>query len=381
MRLVTNTGPLRNHRAMLMEYASAADELLVMSPFLARDVGRILREPSLERLARFRLLTALEPRSPFQLKTAIAIEAVRRHFEARPDVAWSVGIVDRLHGKVYLFSRGGVAFAAIVSSANFTASGLEANQEWGIASEDAAFLRQLEDSINRALPRDLDAADISNLYHRARQYLKRARQPPTRINLDLLRSLGPAMPLIGDSTRVWLKPSGWSKDPVRAGDAHYAQPEVELDFSRKKPSGVRNNDLVIVYGVGDRRLMGLFEVTGPPMMSSEKELGEIHWKPRWPWHVPAKNLALAYSKEWSTFNLYVGQLRDEYQSADPHRPLTYVGGYSLGALNRGNDKIRLHPEFARFMLGRLWAAQRTLTTPATMRRGAADHADAQDLSA
>jgi hypothetical protein len=33
------------------------------------------------------------------------------------------------------------------------------------------------------------------------------------------------------------------------------------------------------------------------------------------------------------------------------------------------------------MLGRLWAAQRTLTTPATMRRGAADHADAQDLSA
>jgi hypothetical protein len=317
MRLVTNAELPRNHRAVLLEYASTADELLVMSPFLARDIGRVLREPSLQRLARFRLLTALEPRSPFQLKTAIALEAVRKHFEGRPAVAWSVGIVDRLHGKVYLFSRGGVAFAAIVTSANFTARGLQANQEWGIASDDTAFLRQLEDSIIRTAPRNLDAAEISELYRRTRQYLKRARQHPTRINLDLLRSLGPAMPLIGDSTRVWLKPSGWSEDPVRAGDAHYAEPEVELDFSRKKPSGVRNNDLVIVYGVGDRRLMGLFEVTGPPTMSSDKELGEIHWKPRWPWHVPAKNLALAYSKAWSTFNLHLGQLRDEYTPPIP----------------------------------------------------------------
>jgi hypothetical protein len=364
MKLVVNAEASRNHRAMLMEYASAADELLILSPFLAPDVGRVLREPSLTRIDRFRLLTALEPNSPFQLKTAAALESVRMHFERTPGVAWSVGIVERLHGKVYLFSREGVAFAAIVSSANFTARGLESNQEWGIASEDPRFLRELQESIEAVVPRELDAADITLLYRRTQVYLKRARQPATRIQLDLLRSLGPPVPAVGGSTRVWLKPSGWSKDPVRAGDYHYGEPEVELDFSRKRPSGVRPTDLVIVYGVGDRRVMGVFEVTGPPVMASDDELEDIEWKTRWPWHIPARNLALAYSKAWSVFDLRVGALRDEYQTADRRRPLTYVGGSSLGGLNRGNDKIRLDPDFARFILKKLWTAQRSLTRAA-----------------
>lgn len=74
----------------------------------------------------------------------------------------------------------------------------------------------------------------------------------------------------------------------------------------------------------------------------------------------------------------MGQLRDEYQSADPHRPLTYVGGDSRGALNRGDNTLRLHPDFARFMLGRLWAAQPAVTTPEM--RGAGNSAGARSNS-
>lgn len=54
MKLVVNAEAPRNHRAVLMEYASGADELLILSPFLAPDVGRVLREPSLARITRFR---------------------------------------------------------------------------------------------------------------------------------------------------------------------------------------------------------------------------------------------------------------------------------------------------------------------------------------
>lgn len=345
-----------------MEYGSKADEVTVLSPFLAPDAGAILGDPALRHLRRFRLFTALEPRSPFQINTAFALESVRRHFEKRCGVHWSVGIIDRLHGKVYLFSREGEAFAAIISSANFTASGLESNQEWGVACENAQLLGELQDSIRVAAARELDATDISSLYRRARQYLKRARRPATRIQLDLLGSLGPAMPVISATTRVWLKPSGWSRDPVRPGDNHYAQPQVELDFSRKRPSGVRIGDLVIVYGVGDRRLMGLFEVTGPPVMASDEEKAAIQWKPRWPWHIPARNVALAYSKAWSTFDLHVGTLRDEYRMTRPNSAVTYAGNPGLGTLNRGNDKVRLHPDFARFLVDRLWAAHRSLMT-------------------
>lgn len=362
MKLILNSSSQRNHRELLMEYGSKADEVTVLSPFLAPDAGAILGDPALRHLRRFRLFTALEPRSPFQINTAFALESVRRHFEKRCGVHWSVGIIDRLHGKVYLFSREGEAFAAIISSANFTASGLESNQEWGVACENAQLLGELQDSIRVAAARELDATDISSLYRRARQYLKRARRPATRIQLDLLGSLGPAMPVISATTRVWLKPSGWSRDPVRPGDNHYAQPQVELDFSRKRPSGVRIGDLVIVYGVGDRRLMGLFEVTGPPVMASDEEKAAIQWKPRWPWHIPARNVALAYSKAWSTFDLHVGTLRDEYRMTRPNSAVTYAGNPGLGTLNRGNDKVRLHPDFARFLVDRLWAAHRSLMT-------------------
>ncbi len=362
MKLILNSSSQRNHRELLMEYGSRADDLVVLSPFLAPDAGAILGDSALRHLSCFRLLTALEPRSPFQINTAFALESVRRHFEKRRGVRWSVGIIERLHGKVYLFSRAGEAFAAIVSSANFTANGLESNQEWGIACEDARFLGELKDSIRAAAARELDAVDISSLYHRARKFLKRARRPATRIQLDLLGSLGPVMPMISDTTRVWLKPSGWSKDPVRPGDNHLAQPEVELDFSRKRPSGVQIGDLVIVYGVGDRRLMGLFEVTGPPVMASDEEKAAIQWKPRWPWHIPARNLALAYSQAWSSFNLHVGILRDEYRMAYPNSAVTYAGNPGLGTLNRGNDKVRLHPDFARFLLGHIWTAQRSQLT-------------------
>ena len=74
MKLILNSSSQRNHRELLMEYGSKADEVTVLSPFLAPDAGAILGDPALRHLRRFRLFTALEPRSPFQINVVRGAE-------------------------------------------------------------------------------------------------------------------------------------------------------------------------------------------------------------------------------------------------------------------------------------------------------------------
>lgn len=110
-----------------------------------------------------------------------------------------------------------------------------------------------------------------------------------------------------------------------------------LHFSKRKPTSVREGDILICYGVGTAKLLGYFEVIEDPYYLEGTSS-------RWPWEVKAKNLCPEYSERWNMFNNTISTIQTSYDSS---LPITKNNrGRTLGALNFGVDKIQLTEEFA-----------------------------------
>lgn len=68
---------------------------------------------------------------------------------------------------------------------------------------------------------------------------------------------------------------------------------------------------------------------------------------RWPWRVMVENLNPKYSFNWWSYDNTLSSVTASYGGG---KPLTYVGGNSLGALSFGADKIRLKDSFAHHII-------------------------------
>lgn len=354
MDLITNFDEPENHFALLRTLGAGADELIFVSPYLSPNLHRLLAKLSISNVRRFRLITKLEPRSSSQLQTVEALKSLCLFFDdVRPDVEWIVSLAEPcLHGKIYIFLKESSPFAALISSANFTESGLRSNYEWGIAVRDREILSRIESSVSRLVVVHLGKEDIEALAEKKREYVTSRPGSEEMIDLDLSQLIDRPRVLSFPGGTTWIKPDGTPDEPVRVGD-QYAEPERDLHFSKIRPAGVAVGHRVVVYGVGAHRLLSVYEVTGPPAQVTPEEIRIDPWKERWPWYVPARNLTSHFGSNWWHHNLYLRALVDEYLAAEPLGKVTAAGGRTVGALNRGSDKIRLDPFFAHFILERI----------------------------
>lgn len=143
----------------------------------------------------------------------------------------------------------------------------------------------------------------------------------------------------------WLKPIGTSEDPIQEGRA-FAERIEHLHFSRRRPSSVKVGDILIAHGVGAKRILSVYEVT------SSIQKVKRNKNPRFPWYVLGRNLTCDFGRKWDQYNVYTSSIRDESLKNNPNELITQRG-ISLGSLNFGNDKLRLNPDFARFILLRV----------------------------
>jgi hypothetical protein len=142
----------------------------------------------------------------------------------------------------------------------------------------------------------------------------------------------------------WLKPVGVTGDPI-AEDRVFDKIKERLHFSRQKPKSVKIDDILIVYGVGAKRILSVYRVISQPKFREGNK--------RWPWYVFGQNLTPRFGKRWAKYNIYAQALREEYLKKKPKGVITRVGGTTLGGLNFGNDKIGLDPEFAKYVIRRV----------------------------
>ena len=259
-----------------------------------------------------------------------------------------ISINNRLHGKVYVFRQSDAPIAALITSANFTDSGLLKNDEWGVLIDDPVSIVDVETSIkNIAGYNELTVDDAKEMLKMIEIYRAKHGEPPDTdgIELDLNSVL---------ERTIWLKPVGDRDNHIVEGKDFSARTS-NLHFANR-PTGVSVGDKMIEYGVGIGMVLTYYTVTSEFERIPDEEMDE-EWKERWPWFVEGRNEASHFGGQWWTQGLHINRLVEEYLAEwEDDATITLACGKTLGAFQYGADKIRLSPDFGKFVIRRIESA-------------------------
>lgn len=318
------------------------------------DFVSFLEEVSAFHSGKLHLITTLQPKSFDQIRKISSLVSLIEFPGIKENkIQCKISLNNRLHGKIYIFKNDNEYLSAIISSANFTEAGLSKNHEWGIEITDEDKIIELENSILDSIEYEsLSSEDIYTMQEKANDFLMEQPQKEERkialILTDYISSSDWKKPM-DDNIDYWLKPIGSTDEPVEEGKL-FMEEDTTLNFSRRRPNSVKPNDILIAYGVGSSKIIGIYNVTSFPLYVSPEQIKETEWFGRWPWYVTCQNRTPNFGGRWWTHNLHINGLKDKYLKKHPDKPITAVGGRTLGALNYGHDKLRLSPDFARFII-------------------------------
>ncbi|MDX8571477.1 NgoFVII family restriction endonuclease [Elizabethkingia sp. HX QKY] len=356
-KIINNLSGTNNHSIRLKELFEDSDTITITSPFLMTDFTDFFGEIDFSQHKKIHLITTLSPKSFDQIKKISSLVSFIEFPSVKEQkVDSQISINNKLHGKIYIFKKNDNYISAIISSANFTGSGLSRNHEWGIEISNQDEIKNLEATILGSIEySNLSFDDIYRMHNATTDFL--AKQPETEkrdIDLkltDLLTSPNWTTQL-SDNIKFWLKPIGVTENPVTE-DRLFNSLEDKLNFSKLRPNGVKPNDILIAYGVGTSKILSIYRVTSFPKSATQEEIAQDSWMQRWPWHVKADNLTPEFGSTWPTHNLWINSLKNEFLAINPNEAITAVGGKTLGALNFGKDKLMLSPGFAKFMIDKV----------------------------
>lgn len=356
-KIINNLSRTDNHLTRLRELFGYSDTVILTSPFLMTDFADFLGEINLSQIKKLHLITTLSPKSFDQIKKINSLVSFIEFPEIKSKkVESQISLNNRLHGKVYIFKKDNNYLSAIISSANFTDSGLSRNHEWGIEISDVVEIAKLDAAIIDSIEfQHLTFDDIYRMLKVTTDFIADQPQSEERtIDLKLTDLLAPSnwTSELDDTVEFWLKPIGVSDNPV-AEDRLFDKIEEELNFSKLRPTGVKPNDILIAYGVGTSKVLSIYRVTSFPESATPEEIEVDPWLERWPWYVEAYNLTPKFGSGWANHSLWINSLKDEYLALNPDEAITAVGGQTLGALNYGKDKLKLAPDFAKFIINKV----------------------------
>jgi hypothetical protein len=342
---IINNLPGSSHYKKIIELSKNADTLYIISPFLMDKFDELLSEFKTAGVNYVHLVTKLKDNDPDLLSKADSLFSFCS-FCKQNEMKYDVYSDNELHGKIYLASKEGIFTGGILSSANFTGSGLLHNHEWGVWINDTEMLEALHEQVFSVCSHPLALNDLDSLIKRIDDYNNR-NQKPESIKIDLsIKDLVKQRDIesfedYNANISYFIKPLGTKESPFPSTAIMNSNID-KIGFSIRKPRAVHKGDIIICYGVGkeSRRVLGYFEVLNEPVHSGDDN-------ERFPWSVEGKNLCPAYSENWTKFYLTVASLTETY---DMKEPVTFVGTNTLGALRHGSDKIQLHPRFANHVI-------------------------------
>ncbi len=243
-----------------------------------------------------------------------------------------------VHAKIYIIDND-----CLITSANLTETAFTKRHEIGVLLLD-----------NEAL----ETIEIFNSWWKKATKIKHFTLPKTEKQNGVRDEVyGFSLPKIWNNpdtineNRYWLKPIGVTESPITE-DRIFNKQNLDLHFA-VPPNAVRSNDILIAYGIGAKRILGVYKATtnGIEMTEEEREVEE--WTKRWPYYVESENLTPNFGQNWMKHNLYANDLVAEFLRDHKGKHITFNGGDTLGALNYRKDKIRLTNEFAEFIISKI----------------------------
>lgn len=338
------------------------DRLFIVSPFLASDMETLLAEFDFSYLKRVDLVTTFKPKDPEQLTKPFVIRQFMDHFKKKyPKTLAKVHIDNDLHGKVYIGQQASCS-NMIISSANFTRSGLVSNHEWGVQTTNVEKIEFLLKEVLGALEyEDISYHQVSKACEIAQWYIDNSPELIVRpeVPSDILDTVYNAENPDNKNPKYFLKPLGTSEHPISLQERRdFSDLHQNLYFSKKKPKGVKKGDVIITTAIGPGSILSYFKVTGDLTRVTDVELAAEPWLERWPWYMEGKNQSQEFGKNWWLHNIRRQDVLDEFLVKHPEALITDSGGVSLGAINFGSDKVQVTKEFAQFLIEKIEQAER-----------------------
>lgn len=354
-KIIDNLSKENNHFVLIKQLFSKSKFVTIASPFLMPSFSSFFDEVNIGVLKKIHLITTMPRDSAEQFKKVPILISLFETIAKKGDIACEVFLNNNLHGKVYIFEMEDGSCHAVISSANFTDAGLSRNHEWGIEINHPETVFGIKKEL-------LSTEDQPVLYDRLlslREDIKnmppnKKPQEDRKIGISLIDIMNPSY-AIEDVENIWLKPYG-SQDMKVDVSTLFAE-DSPAHFSKRKPKGVKVNDILIVYGVGPTNILAIYKVTSTPLEVSLEEKEEDKNLKRWPWYVKVNNLTPKYGKNWMKYNFKLKSLQKEFTTLFPDENISFKGK-TLGALNFGQDKVRLSRKFASFVINKIFAIEK-----------------------
>jgi len=356
IKMVSNSDS--NHLDELRDMLSSnVKRLVIASPFLAQNIIELLDELTFDGIETIELVTTFKPKDTEQLTKPFVLRDYFDYFiKNHPKVKLKLHVDNHLHGKIYI-TIGDSSRSMVISSANFTRSGLCNNHEWGLAvNNDCIIDEVLSDLFESIEYQDVSYTQIKRACLFADQYIRDNPEwikKPDIIS-DILESVYSVEDVSNNDPQYFLKPVGVTESPILLEDQRdFSELHQNLHFSKRKPKGVRKGDVLITVAVTAGALLSYFKVTGGLQEVTEDEILRDSWKERWPWYMEGRNLSPKFGAQWWIHNIQRKDVFNEFLELYPGIPVTSAGGFSLGTLNYGGDKVKITKEFGDFLISKI----------------------------
>ncbi|MEN0644941.1 phospholipase D family protein [Alkalicoccobacillus gibsonii] len=253
------------HYSALRDLINNGDSLLIASPYLMRDMDDIFNNIFAGNIKEIHLITTMKDDDLDLLKKADSIHSLLVNC-LKHNIECNIRVNNKLHGKVYLAIENDQVKQGIVTSANFTNSGLLRNHEWGINHSDLNQLAEIKNNLMTHASEILSEAELISIIEKIDENKERIEYLTDRsFQLKINDLINKEEKLNKDLSkkRFFLKPVGWSENHYSINER---MPEgiAKLHFSKRKPAAVREGDVLICYAVGTAKLLGYFEAIERP---------------------------------------------------------------------------------------------------------------------
>lgn len=329
-----------NHLSCLEKRSTQADTLIIVSPFVADDISKLLN--NISTIKKITLYTTLQKYDDTARK-AISLYKFYEHCREKA-IDLSIKVDDNLHGKVYLFYNGSEPKGFVITSGNFTENGLLNNHEYGLCIEDEEKQKEMRDIIESINTYDLSYIQLCEIYNDALKFIeKHPLIQQEKFKINKLTDEKPSATQ-NETVKYFIKLIGTTKNPF--SEKRKLNNIDTFGFS-KKPKKIQKGDVLLLHGVGPSSIVGYYRVI------SDEPYEEQNCKDRWPWKVKAECCSPQLRSSWRDYKLKTQDLIAEFKQKKPEEHITQVGGDTLGALQYGLDKIQITKEFAQFVIGKI----------------------------
>jgi hypothetical protein len=353
--------PFNNHFTLFRRLLSTCDECLLVSPFLCKDFGWLVEGLNLNSL-RVELITTCAPRGDDQLEKPFALRNFGHAFQVATGTWPRIGLDQKLHCKVYVFSVDDKPFAGVITSANLTQNGLVENHETGLLFTEEKELVQVSESVRSAL----DYVSLSEyqigMLCTAAEVFARGEKPSTDREIGLTNILNRyCTPSAGNRSirlrkdaRYYIKVSGVTDRPILPKDRKpFDEPHCQLSFA-KSPGRVKLGDCLLEVAVGGMCFLSYYSCASTTYERTDEEKRQDPDNQRWPFYIYANNLSLHYGSAWFERPIYYDDVVKQFKEKYPHLSVTSAGkDHFLGAMQMGHSYIPVSKEFGEYVRQRI----------------------------